>query len=321
MRYWLLLFSSLLVYHTSGQTCCSGGVPVSGNLGMPAGEVGLLQVSIAYDQNRLNTLQTEWTRQEDANRTRLTHSALVELGYVWSPRWAVDVLGAFVGQERLIQTQSGGEDLARTIGIGDLTTLLKFSPLLPKPGQNFDWQLGLGVKAPLGATDRAADNGIPFNLDLQPGSGAWDLLVWTRASVAPWQRASSQLFVQGVFSRKGVFREYFGVQAYQFGAEYQLLAGWSDRFLLGPWIIDPQMTLRWRTALEDRVDAAILPNTGGDWLFLIPGFMLWPQPNWALQASLELPTLARVTGTQLTPTYRLQIGFFYRLQTQSTINP
>ena len=117
MRYWLIFLSSFFTYQVAGQTCCSGGVPVSGNLGMPAGEVGLLQVSIAYDQNRLNTLQTEWTRQEDANRTRLTHSALVELGYVWSPRWAVDVLGAVGGQERLIQTQSGGEDLARTVGI------------------------------------------------------------------------------------------------------------------------------------------------------------------------------------------------------------
>ncbi|MCK5105500.1 MAG: hypothetical protein KAR17_21900, partial [Cyclobacteriaceae bacterium] len=59
LHYRILISVSLIVLFsdiTYGQTCCSGGVPISGNLGLPPGNIGTWQFSLAYDINVLKTL-------------------------------------------------------------------------------------------------------------------------------------------------------------------------------------------------------------------------------------------------------------------------
>ncbi|MBI4545631.1 MAG: transporter [Gemmatimonadetes bacterium] len=49
-------------------------------------------------------------------------------------------------------------------------------------------------------------------------------------------------------------------------------------------------------------------DTGGHTIFLSPGVQLIPLPNWAFEASFQLPILRELRGTQLGPDWSLAIG-------------
>jgi hypothetical protein len=51
-----------------------------------------------------------------------------------------------------------------------------------------------------------------------------------------------------------------------------------------------------------------LSDTGGHLLFLSPGLQLLPLRNWALEASLQVPIVRGLHGTQLAPAWSLAIG-------------
>ena len=48
---------SLLVSTANSQTCCSGGVPLSGNIGFEGANQGAFQMELSYDLNYLATLK------------------------------------------------------------------------------------------------------------------------------------------------------------------------------------------------------------------------------------------------------------------------
>lgn len=51
-----------------------------------------------------------------------------------------------------------------------------------------------------------------------------------------------------------------------------------------------------------------LSDTGGHTLFLAPGLQFLPLQNWALEASVQVPVVRAVRGTQLAPTWSLAVG-------------
>ena len=68
----VFLLSIFLYQYTFTQTCCSGGVPLSNNLGISNEGKGSLQVGINYDYNNLNTLNAGSRRLDDDSRQRQT---------------------------------------------------------------------------------------------------------------------------------------------------------------------------------------------------------------------------------------------------------
>ena len=305
----LVIVAMSLSLCLNGQTCCSGGVPVSSNLGMPASEVGVFQGSVNYDLNVLNTLKTGKEILADRNRRRTTHAALLELGYTFSRRWSIDALFSYVRQERNVNN-FGTDQFTSTSGIGDATLLAKYRAI-DKDG----WQLstGLGIKAPLGASDKANDRGIALNADLQPGSGAWDGVGWIFFNWALPSRPSSSLFLNFIYASKGHNKTYLGSQDYKFGDEFQIIGGWGDQALLFNQIFDFNLAARYRRARPDENNAFVVPSTGGSWLFINPGVAWWPSQRFSFQANVELPMLSNITGTQVTPTVRFNTGFYYQI--------
>jgi len=133
----------LSVLHVVGQTCCSGGIPLSNNIGLSIQEKGTLQIGVNYDYNNLNTLNNESKKLDDNARLRITHSALVNIGYSITEKIAVEGLFTWVNQRRKI-TQFGSENLDQTSGIGDAVLLAKynFKDLI---GENSNVALGIGA--------------------------------------------------------------------------------------------------------------------------------------------------------------------------------
>ncbi len=317
-RFLILIFLCGSI-ESQSQTCCSGGVPVSGNLGMPLSDSKTLQFNLSYDYNNLNTLKSEGTRLDDDSRKRTTHSILFETGYSFSQRLSADVFFSYVRQERLINNNNN-EDFTYTQGLGDVVVLLKYLLINGNQDGN-NIVVGGGIKLPFGASDKInSNNGLPLNADLQPGSGAYDFIGWGQWSKPARFRPSMSYSSTLIYSYKGKNNSYLGENIYQFGQELSWAVGISDQLFIANQIIQPSLQLRYRNAQADLFNRDELPSTGGEWLFITPGISFWPNPDFSVETNISLPLIASVEGTQVTPTFRWNIGFFYKIQLSKNKN-
>ena len=298
----------------SAQNCCSGGVPMANSLGLPIGESGSWQFSANYDLNLLRTLKDGTRTLNDDSRLRTTQSFLVSIGYNFNERFAVEGFMSYVRQERTItQTiaQQEVEDFTYTQGLGDAAILVKYR-LTPAQSKSV-WQIGAGVKFPTGAADKRRPDGIILSADLQPGSGSWDGIGWARFSTPLGFRPSMTVSATTTFNLRGKNPEYLQTQTFQVGNGVQILAGLADRFTLGKWLIDPSISFRIRSATLDRNNDQQLENTGGNWVFVVPGITLYANARLSWQTTLDMPIHSDLNGVQLTPTFRLNTGIYYQL--------
>lgn len=293
------------------QTCCSGGIPLSNNIGLAILEKGTTQIGVSYDYNNLNTLNSGSDKLDDNSRLRITHSILVNASYAVTDRFSVEGLLTWVNQRRKI-TQFGNENLDQTSGIGDGLLLLKYN--FPNIiGENIAINIGVGAKIPLGSSTQKSDQGITLNADLQPGSNAWDVIYWSSISKSFNFRPSFNVSSRFIFRSTGTNNSYFGDSTYEFGNEFQAFIGFSDQFLLFKTITAPSISFKYRNAKQDKISGFNLDNTGGNWVSIIPNFSINIKSNIVFSTKAELPIYSNVDGTQLTPTYRLTSGILFTI--------
>ena len=302
----ILLLNQFYIY---SQTCCSGGVPLSNNLGLPNLGKGTFQVALNYDYNNLNTLKAGNKVLDDSSRLRITHSILTNLNYSITDKFSLETQISWVNQRRKI-SQFNKVDLEETSGIGDAVILAKyaFSNLI---GDNSVLNTGLGVKVPIGSTNNKSKIGILLNADLQPGSGAWDYIFWSSFAKNFNFRPSATFLVKLSYRLPGKNNSYLIDSSYQFGEEFQYYMGVSDVFYMLNTLINPSLLVKYRSANKDKINDFDLGNTGGKWLIIIPNISIKISQSLNFISSLELPIISNVTGTQLTPTYRITTGLLF----------
>lgn len=300
------------------QTCCSGGVPLSNNLGLPNEGKNSLILGLNYDYNNLNTLNAGTERLNDDSRLRITNSVLFNIGYALTDRFSFESLFTWVNQTRTI-TQFGNENFSETSGVGDAVFLLKYA--LPDVlGARSVLSIGLGTKAPLGRSDLTTSEGFQLTADLQPGSGAWDMLAWLAVSKNMNFRPSATLSGSATYRETGANNSYLNNSSvYEFGNVLQANLGYTDQFLLSNIIVSPGVIVKYRKALADRIDTSEIPNTGGEWVFVRPELGVQIGSNMVWNTKVEIPMYSYVEGTQLTPTLRLTMGLLFTLK-KKTLN-
>ncbi|PHQ57488.1 MAG: hypothetical protein COC16_00945 [Lutibacter sp.] len=296
-------FSLIMLNAAKAQTCCSGGIPLSNNIGLAILEKGTTQIGINYDYNNLNTLNDGSEKLDDDSRLRVTHSVLFNVSYAITDKLSVEGLFTWVNQRRKI-TQFGNENLDQTSGIGDGLLLMKYN--FPNAiGENTDLNIGFGTKIPFGSSTNKSDQGITLNADLQPGSNAWDLIYWSSISKSFNFRPSFNISTRFIFRSTGTNNSYFGDSTYKFGNELQAFIGFSDQFLLFKTSTTPSIFIKYRNANHDKIGGFNIANTGGNWVSIMPDFSVNIKTNIVFSTTFELPIYSNVDGTQLTPTYRL----------------
>jgi len=311
-KVYILSLVLILIFAESGaQTCCSGGVPLTGNLGMPASSSGSWQFSLSYDHNRMSNLLEGSTRVDEDSRSRLTRSVLFESAYSISNRIYLSGLLTYVFQQRTIDYLGGGTT-DRISSLGDAVFLLTYR-LGGSSMQKWEFLVGAGPKIPLGRSDLRSPVGILYNADMQPGSGAWDAIVWGLLSRSEVIRPTTQLSIRYIYRYTGTNPDYLGSNSYRFGNETQVIAGISDSFLLGSLIVDPSLMLRFRYAEGDISNGFNLPNTGGRWMYLVPGITYNLTPDMHMGISGEIPLYTYLDGIQLSTDFRVRAGIYLRL--------
>ncbi len=305
-----ILFFILSYFQIVAQTCCSGGVPTANNLGLPKAEAKTIQFSLNYDLNALNTLKTGTKKLESATRSRLTHTLMLQAGFSITERISFDLFVPWVRQEREIRFLGNVSDFTTTTGIGDLVALGKYNLWNNKEKGNLG--IALGLKLPTGSSTEVNNNNLQLNADLQPGSGAFDQILILEYQRQLNARPSTTLFSRATVTQKGINDNYLGDNTYQFGLEWQAYFGIADRILFKKQIIDPSLALRFRSASADQFNAEVQTGTGGRWLFLNPSISIWRGQNMSLTFSGDVPVYSYVVDTQVTPTYRVNVGVYYK---------
>ncbi len=294
------------------QTCCSGGVPLSNNLGLSNNGKGGFQLGINYDYNNLNTLNAGSSKLNDDSRQRITNSILVNTNYAFTNQFSLETLFTWVNQTRTI-SQFGNENFTETSGIGDAVVLLKYR--IPDVlGENTFLNLGTGVKVPLGKSDFTSEEGIQLTSDLQPGSGAWDGLGWLSFSKNGILRPSGTVSTSVIYRFTGVNSSYLNnTSTYEFGNTLQISAGYTDQLLIFNTIVNPGLVVKYRKSWSDKIDDSEIPNTGGNWVFVRPELNIQITPNFNAITKMEVPLYSYVEGTQLTPTFRVTAGLLLKI--------
>ncbi len=315
MQKWLIITALLVtrllfVTDAVAQTCCSGGVPLSSNIGMPPGAGQTLQISLAYDYNVLRTLKSENERRDDRDRERLTHSAIIQSSYAATNRLSFEFLIPFVVQERSV-VQPLQTFRTRTSGIGDMAFLVKYN-ILRSAADRSSLILGAGPKIPTGKSDLSQE-GIRVNPDLQAGSGAWDGLFYGLYTLTGFIRPTMSLSASGIYSFKGTNLSPYEPRSYQFGNEIVVILSLSDQIAIGGFLFNTSLSLKYRNQEHDMINDGVLINTGGDWLFLMPGITYLVNRWFSLNLSGDMPLYSRVNGVQLSTSYRLNLALYFQL--------
>lgn len=304
LKTYLYILTLVLVHKSYSQTCCSGGVPLSNNIGLPFLEKGAFQAGVFYDYNNLNTLNEGSRKLDDNSRTRITNSILINFSYNFSERFLIEGLLTWVHQKRKI-VQSGNVNIDETNGLGDGIFLFRYM-LLNKSLNSLSF--GFGAKVPIGSTKKLNNQGILLNADLQPGSNAFDIIATSTYTRRLNFRKSMNFIFRTTYRNTGTNSSYLKNSSYRFGNEFQSFIGLSDQFLFGRFISNANITLKYRNAKNDLLDLNNIANTGGEWLFFNPRISFQISPTISFSTKLEIPIYSNVTGIQLTPSYRINSG-------------
>lgn len=295
-----------------GQGCCSGGAPISANLGFSSVPKNTFQAALTFDINNLSKLKDNSQTLSGDERTRATYSLLLNLGYSFTSRFSVDLtIIPYVRQVRSVSIDGVPSEFTVVEGFGDMVVLPKL--LISKVNNpNLQWQMAVGLKIPTGNASIKI-NGITGNPDIQPGSGAWDALFWSNFYYRLPFRKSMGLTSTVNFRLTGANDQYLESHIYEFGDDFHWLNTVADQFVLGSSILSPNLGLRYRYITGSAIDTNILDNTGGSWLTTVFGAS-WQLNKWpVINVLAELPIYSNVTGVQLSSSYRLSFGLQYQI--------
>ena len=309
----IILFFFLFVNeNVFAQTCCSGGTPLTGNLGIQGIEAKSWYFQVSYDYNFLDDLYSGSQKLDDHSRTRLTQTALLQAIYSFSDKISVNSLFSYVDQKRTIFSPTGATNITQASGLGDVVLLFQYTPFTKLKRS---LTLAVGPKMPLGKFDAVdPEYGLVLSPDLQPGSGSWDGIIGASYKEFHLLNSPGLTFTGSAGFRITTPAQRFdGDFKYRFGSETVLGIGIQKNLLLKRVGITPSVSLSYRNTAQDNVDGSAVAGTGGNWLNLIPSLNIEPTNKWAINISGELPVYRNLNGTQLTTSYRLNIGFIIKL--------
>jgi hypothetical protein len=317
MRLGLLISCCFFIscQYANAQTCCSGGVPVSNNIGFENKGKSILQFGLSYDLNELSTLLNEDQELMDNLRKRRTQTLLIRSGYSLTKRLSIEAMFSFVKQDRKIYTNQGNTDQESSLGIGDPVLLTSYQ-IFRKP---LDFSIGLGVQVPLGSYTKRNSQGLFLVEDLQPGSGAWDLILFHSLVYAFHFRPNLSVYTRTLYSIQGTnSNSRNGLQSYRFGNDFQFIFGLNDQILFLNRIVNPGISIRYRSTQRDQIDGIPNSGTGGRWLFGRTSFGV--EMPWAsqIQVQFEWPLHAFVNETQLSPDFMVNLSWYKSLNSAKT---
>ena len=175
------------------------------------------------------------------------------------------------------------------MGIGDLTIFGQYR-FLEMKGNGVESSLLFGLKTPTGKTDDEDIEGVRFETEFQPGSGSWNPIIGVAASKR-YGRVSFDADLLYTIATKGAQETDLGdMFNYDLAASYRLFEG----SFAGDLIIEANG--EWKQKQE--TDGVKDGNSGGNAIFLSPGFRLSSKNNLSVYFSAGFPVVEDLNGIQ-----------------------
>lgn len=307
----------LSINHLSGQTCCSGGIPIAGNLAFENNMSNVWQFGLMGDFNDLNTLKSGASVLNDQTSEREIYSLILRSGYNITENLVAGAIIPYVRQERWIYS-ANSTFFSFTQGLGDVILFSQYQ--LPISNSKNAFQMGFGAKFPTGKTLIENEQGINYNMDMQVGTGSTDFLFWSSYEHTFSDIPTLTFFTQVFYRLNGDYDSYLGDEIYHFGNEWQIIPGLSKQWMVFSQILNTSLLFKVRKMKYNEINSVEIANTGGFWTYMIPSITYKVNPDISFSLAPEIPVYSSLNGTQLTTSFRIRGGISVKLNRQPRMN-
>lgn len=306
LKIWITSFvlGMMLPGISLSQTCSCAGAPLISSQSVSTTSQGNLLLGITYEHNQISELYRADNKLTNQTVKRSTQSTLIELNYGITDRLTISGTATYVRKRRL-GLQSNDELI--TAGIGDGLVLLKYVLHQNTIKEQYQLAIGGGAKIPFGRSSLTND-GIALNLDMQPGTGAWDGVAWSYFSKTFAPASTINLFLFSTYRATGSTERFSTNDNYEFGNEFLVNIGVTDNITSDLSYIG---VLNYRSTSSDERNNNKLPNTGGKWINLEPALKYQLTDGLSIKASGKIPVYQYLNGLQPTTSYTASLSLFY----------
>ncbi len=212
-------------------------------------------------------------------------------------------VGKFPYLDKERKTENGGAtERLKTTGFGDASLTLKYL-VFQKDALKETTRATIvgGVKLPTGNDDK---EGLPRPFQL--GSGSFDYLAGATLTHVKGRGAVSADLVYTLKTEAGGFK--FGdTVKYDLALGFRLLPAVYRTYPAKQ--LNLYLEFNGTYARRNELNGAGVDNSGGNTVFLSPGIQFIPARTFLVEASLQIPVLEDLNGTQLETDYAFLVGF------------
>lgn len=288
------------------QACCTVGTSVSSGVERGVIPYNNLSIAVSIQHNILNdAFQSSRSIDDPLNRKSTVTDFYLEIEYGVAERVSIIAAGGYTNKSRTTtvfdsEINSNSEITFTGQGFTDIVLLGKFQLIVPNIIAPLGISIGAGAKLPTGSY-RQENNGARLPIDLQPGTGATDLLLWGHAnySIPFWSLS---------FNLNALYR-YTGtnLDAYRYGDEF--ISSINGTYGIASFLAF-NLQFKGRFAAKDYWNSRFLPSTGGTYLDLTPS-LVYVEGNFNLKILAQVPLYRDVQGIQLAVSEKLGAELSY----------
>ncbi len=289
----------LLPLSSTAQTCSCASVPLLGSMQLASPKSNQWYLATTYEFHDISDLIAGSSSVPDTTgRDRTSQAFMLEASKGLTEKWSISALLAAVDHDREVNNVS-----ASASGLGDAIVMAKYSPRTISLYSETSLSFGVGARLPVGSDD-IRQQGVVLAEDMQPSVGAYGGILWAYWAHALNDSKAARIYVSASHTQNGE-----NDREYQFGAESTLTVGGAYQ-TQSPWGFN--LELLYRTSDRDQRNSIDIPNTGGNWLDVIPSLQYHINESLALSATAKIPVSRNLNDSlQFTTKYAFRLSLSY----------
>ena len=303
-----LFISNSQIY---SQACCTVGTSISNGGERSAIPFNTLSTAFSFQHNVLNTAyQSSAEIQDPLKRKSTVTNFNLEIEYGLAEKVSILLILPYSNRSRettVTNLETNGTEVINFSGdgFGDIIILGKYEVITPSILSTFGLALGGGAKLPTGSFEEEK-NGTRLSIDLQPGTGATDLLLWAHTMYA-FPSLSLSFNANFLYRYSGV-----NLDNYRYGDEF--LTSLNGAYAITDFIAI-NLQLKARFLDRDYWRGRFLPSTGGTFIDLTPS-LIYYEGKFSLRVFTQVPLYRDLLGIQLAVTemFGTEISYIFSLK-------
>jgi hypothetical protein len=301
MKYFTLFFLVIICNQKLiSQSCCTVGTSISGGVERGVIPGNNLSAALSFQHNILSsTYQGKESIDDPLNRKSTVSDFYLEFEYGLAEKVSILLAGGFTNKSRTTAFFDNELQTTREItftgqGLSDIVILGKYELISPNIVSPFSLNVGGGAKLPTGAYQQEND-GTRISIDLQPGTGATDLLLWAHGGYS-LPEISLAFNINSIYKYSGT-----NLDNYRYGDEF--IFSLSGAYAIADFLA---VNLQFKGRISDRDfwNTRYLPSTGGTYFDLTPS-LAYTEGVFQLRVMMQLPVYRDVQGIQLAVSEKL----------------